>query len=172
MKYAWIEKHRQLYATTMMCDLLSVSRSGLNAARGRAPSKRAGENKQVLEQIRRGHRVHRGRYGRRRMTPEGKPGAGPGGQPQARCPPDARARAAKPQAPAISGGNHGLQTRAPGGAQRAGARLPCECAQPEVAGRHDLRCNGRRVVVRGLGAGPARTQIGGLGDELGRCPKS
>lgn len=70
MKYAWIEEHRQTYTTTMMCELLSVSRSGLNAARGRAPSKRAGENKQVLEQIRRGHRVHRGRYGRRRMTPE------------------------------------------------------------------------------------------------------
>jgi putative transposase len=70
VKYAWIEKHRQLYATTMMRDLLSVSRSGLNAARGRPPSKRAGENKQVLEQIRQGHRRHRGRYGRRRMTPE------------------------------------------------------------------------------------------------------
>ena len=70
MKYAWIEKHRHTYSTTMMCELLSVSRSGLNAARGRAPSKRAGEDKQVLEQIRQGHRVHRGRYGRRRMTPE------------------------------------------------------------------------------------------------------
>ena len=28
VKYAWIEKHRQTYSTTMMCDLLSVSRSG------------------------------------------------------------------------------------------------------------------------------------------------
>ena len=54
----------------MMCELLSVSRSGLNAARGRAPSKRAVQDKQVLEQIRHGHRLHRGRYGRRRMTPE------------------------------------------------------------------------------------------------------
>ena len=70
MKYAWIEKHRQLYATTMMCDLLSVSRSGLNAARGRAPSKRSREDKQLLDQIRQGQRKHRGRYGRRRMTPE------------------------------------------------------------------------------------------------------
>ena len=70
MKYAWIEKHRQIYATTMMCELLSVSRSGLNAARGRAPSKRTREDKQLLEQIRHGHRKHRGRYGRRRMTPE------------------------------------------------------------------------------------------------------
>jgi hypothetical protein len=28
VKYAWIEKHRGIYATTM-CELLSVSRSGL-----------------------------------------------------------------------------------------------------------------------------------------------
>jgi putative transposase len=70
VKYAWIEKHRQTYATTMMCDLLSVSRSGLNAARGRAPSKRSSEDKQLVEQIRAGQRKHRGRYGRRRMTPE------------------------------------------------------------------------------------------------------
>ncbi len=70
MKYAWIEQHREVYATTMMCDLLSVSRSGLNAARGRAPSKRACDDQQLLEQIRVGHHKHRGRYGRRRMTPE------------------------------------------------------------------------------------------------------
>ena len=70
MKYVWIEKHRQIYATTMMCELLSVSRSGLNAARGRAPSKRTCEDKQLVEQIRHGQRKHRGRYGRRRMTPE------------------------------------------------------------------------------------------------------
>jgi Transposase DDE domain len=41
VKYAWIEKHRQTYSTTMMCDLLAVSRSGLNAARARPSSKRA-----------------------------------------------------------------------------------------------------------------------------------
>ena len=70
MKYAWIEKHRQTYATTMMCELLSVSRSGLNAARARAPSKRSRDDEQLVEQIRVGHRKHRGRYGRRRMTPE------------------------------------------------------------------------------------------------------
>ena len=70
MRYAWIEQHREIYATTMMCDLLLVSRSGLNAARGRAPSKRACDDRQLLEQIRVGHHKHRGRYGRRRMTPE------------------------------------------------------------------------------------------------------
>ena len=70
MKYAWIEKHRGTYATTTMCELLSVSRSGLNAARGREPSKRLRKDKELVEQIRAGQRKHRGRYGRRRMTPE------------------------------------------------------------------------------------------------------
>jgi putative transposase len=70
VKYAWIEKHRDTYATTMMCELLSVSRSGLNAARRREPSKRSREDKELVEQIRAGQHKHRGRYGRRRMTPE------------------------------------------------------------------------------------------------------
>ena len=38
MKYAWIEDHRDICATTMVCELLSVSRSGLDAARAREPS--------------------------------------------------------------------------------------------------------------------------------------
>lgn len=70
MKYAWIEKHRQTYSTTMMCELLSVSRSGLNAARGRGPSRRTLDDAQLLEQIRDTQSKHRGRYGRRRMTTE------------------------------------------------------------------------------------------------------
>ena len=70
MKYAWIEKHRGTYATTTMCELRSVSRSGLNAARRRAPSKRSCGDKELVDQIRAGQHKHRGRYGRRRMTPE------------------------------------------------------------------------------------------------------
>ena len=70
MKYAWIEKHRPIYSTTMMCELLSVSRSGLNAARVREPSKRRIDDEQLIEQIRDSQRRHRGRYGRRRMTTE------------------------------------------------------------------------------------------------------
>ena len=70
MKYAWIEQHRSMYAVTMMCELLSVSRSGLNAARGREPSKRSRSDELVIEQLRQSQRKHRGRYGRRRMTPE------------------------------------------------------------------------------------------------------
>jgi putative transposase len=70
VKYAWIDQHRHTYSTTMMCELLSVSRSGLNAARARPPSKRSLDDKQLVEQIRQGQQRHRGRYGRRRMTPE------------------------------------------------------------------------------------------------------
>lgn len=70
MKYAWIEKHRPQYSTTMMCEMLSVSRSGLNAARGRAPSPRTLGNEQLVRQIAQAQRKHRGCYGRRRMTAE------------------------------------------------------------------------------------------------------
>ena len=70
MKYAWIEKHRRSYSTTMMCELLSVSRSGLNAARARTPSRRTLDDEQLVKQIRHSQHKHRGRYGRRRMTTE------------------------------------------------------------------------------------------------------
>ena len=70
MKYAWIEKHRQIYSTTLMCELLSVSRSGLNAARARTPCRRTLDDEQLIQQIRLSQHKHRGRYGRRRMTTE------------------------------------------------------------------------------------------------------
>ena len=70
MRYAWIVEHRQVYSTAMMCDLLSVSRSGLHQAVTRGPSERHLYEEKVLAQIRRGKIKHRGRYGRRRMTPE------------------------------------------------------------------------------------------------------
>jgi len=70
VKYAWIDKHRQTYSTTMMCELLSVSRSGLNAARARSPSERSQNDAQLVDRIRHSQCTHRGRYGRRRMTTE------------------------------------------------------------------------------------------------------
>ena len=70
MKYTWIEKHRLIYSTTMMCELLAVSRSGLNAARSRPASKRSIEEEELVKQIRQSQRKHRGRYGRQRMTTE------------------------------------------------------------------------------------------------------
>ncbi|MEO5861958.1 MAG: IS3 family transposase [Burkholderiales bacterium] len=70
MKYAWIEANIDAYSVTMMCDLLSVSRSGLHDARGREPSLRTVDNTQIVKRIQRAQLQHRGRYGRRRMTPE------------------------------------------------------------------------------------------------------
>ncbi|OGA16219.1 MAG: hypothetical protein A3H32_07585 [Betaproteobacteria bacterium RIFCSPLOWO2_02_FULL_63_19] len=70
MKYAWIVKHREVYSTAMMCDLLLVSRSGLHQAITRGPSERHLGEEKVVAQIRRAQIKHRGRYGRRRMTPE------------------------------------------------------------------------------------------------------
>lgn len=70
MKYAWILGNRQTYSIPMMCELLGVSRSGLYAAASRQRSERRAEEAEVVEQIRRAQTRHRGRYGRRRMTPE------------------------------------------------------------------------------------------------------
>ena len=70
MRYAWIEANRDSYPVTMMCELLSVSRSGLHDARRREPSARALDEAQIVKEIGRAQRKHRGRYGRRRMTPE------------------------------------------------------------------------------------------------------
>jgi transposase InsO family protein len=70
VKYAWIEAHRDSYSVTMMCRLLGVSRSGLHAARVRTASARARTDAQLLDEIRRRQRKHRGRYGRRRMGRE------------------------------------------------------------------------------------------------------
>lgn len=71
MKYAWIAAHRERYSIPMMCELLGVSRSGLYQAMGRSDRMHSAEAAQrIVEQIRRAQRKHRGRYGRRRMTPE------------------------------------------------------------------------------------------------------
>jgi len=70
VKYAWIEANRGSYPITLMCECLSVSRSGLYDARRRKPARREVENERIVKAIRRAQGKHRGRYGRRRMTPE------------------------------------------------------------------------------------------------------
>ncbi|MCC7081594.1 MAG: IS3 family transposase [Burkholderiales bacterium] len=72
MRYAWIVEHRASYSIPMMCDLLSVSRSGLYGAlqRAGAVAAKARDDERIVQEIRRAQRHHRGRYGRRRMTPE------------------------------------------------------------------------------------------------------
>ena len=76
MRYAWIEANIDSYSVTMMCELLSVSRSGLHDARVREPSARALDEVQIVKQIGRAQAKHRGRYGRRRMAPEVSEGLG------------------------------------------------------------------------------------------------
>jgi putative transposase len=71
VRYAWIAAHRENYSTPMMCELLGVSRSGLYQAMRRAGRLGGTEAEQrIVEQIRHAQHKHRGRYGRRRMTPE------------------------------------------------------------------------------------------------------
>jgi putative transposase len=70
VKYAWIWARREQYSIPMMCELLSVSRSGLYQAMGRTARGVGDDEQRIVEQIRRSQRKHRGRYGRRRMTPE------------------------------------------------------------------------------------------------------
>jgi hypothetical protein len=70
VKYAWILGNREVYSIPMMCELLGVSRSGLHAAAKRERSERRLEEAEVVEQIRQAQTKHKGRYGRRRMTPE------------------------------------------------------------------------------------------------------
>jgi len=70
VRYAWILANREHYSIPMMCDLLAVSRSGLHQAAKREGSERSQDEAEVVEQIRRAQIKHRGRYGRRRMTPE------------------------------------------------------------------------------------------------------
>jgi len=69
VKYAWIQANRGQYSIPMMCQLLSVSRSGLYQAMGRA-TKPDTETNRIVDEIRRAQHRHRGRYGRRRMAPE------------------------------------------------------------------------------------------------------
>lgn len=71
MKYAWIAAHRERYSIPMMCELLGVSRSGwYQAMRRPGRTDRAETEQRIVEHIRHAQRKHRGRYGRRRMTPE------------------------------------------------------------------------------------------------------
>lgn len=70
MRYAWIAQLREEYSIPMMCELLQVPRSGWYQAQCRLQTDPAEFETRLVEQIRGAQRKHRGRYGRRRMTPE------------------------------------------------------------------------------------------------------
>ena len=52
MKFAFIAKHRFIWAVAWLCKALDVSRSGFHAWMNRAPAKRALENEGLTRVVR------------------------------------------------------------------------------------------------------------------------
>ncbi len=67
MKYAWIDEHRDRFAVTRMCRLLTVSRTGYCQWRERAPSSRTIANSVLDVQVAAIHAGSRRSYGRNRI---------------------------------------------------------------------------------------------------------
>lgn len=67
MKFAFIKDHLCSFAIDVVCDVLSVSRSGYYAWRGRAPSRRAQRREELIEKIRLVHEQNRKVYGSPRV---------------------------------------------------------------------------------------------------------
>ncbi len=70
MKYRFIDHYRSQFGVQKMCRLLVVSRSGFYRWSQGAESKRAVENRLLLDNIWRVHETVRGRYGSPRITAE------------------------------------------------------------------------------------------------------
>lgn len=68
MRYAWIEQHRDDYAVSRMCRLLTVSRTGYLQWRWRPPSVRAQANARLDAQVAALHASSQGSYGRPRIV--------------------------------------------------------------------------------------------------------
>ena len=68
MKYALIRRHEGPHATALMCDLLSVSRSGYYEWRGRPTPPRTKADESLLRAIRRIYHERKGRAGSPRIT--------------------------------------------------------------------------------------------------------
>ena len=67
MRFEFIEAHREEYPITLMCRVLSVSRSGYYAWRKRPPSRRQMANKELVAKIKEIYEESRGNYGRLRI---------------------------------------------------------------------------------------------------------
>ena len=70
MRYACIARRRNQYPVNLMCQLLEVSRSGYYAWRSRPASRRAQDDRVLLEAIKRIHAASGGVYGAPRITAE------------------------------------------------------------------------------------------------------
>ena len=67
MKFRCIRAHEDLHCIRMMCRVLNVTRSGFYAWRDRAPSQRAKQDQQLLEQMQKIHLENRKAYGSPRI---------------------------------------------------------------------------------------------------------
>ena len=67
MRFGFIEQHRSTWPVRIMCRVLEVSPSGYYAWRTRPESKRAADNRRLLDDVRRLQTHHHGRYGSPRM---------------------------------------------------------------------------------------------------------
>jgi len=68
MKYATIRQHEACHTVTLMCRVLTVSRSGYYAWRNRPPTDRAQANAQLAVDLHRIFDEHKGRAGAPRIT--------------------------------------------------------------------------------------------------------
>jgi putative transposase len=67
MKFAFIAKHRGIWAVAWLCEALGVSRSGFHAWLTRAPSRRAREDDEIGAKVRASHIGSYRTYGARRV---------------------------------------------------------------------------------------------------------
>jgi putative transposase len=67
MKFAFIAKHRGIWAVTWLCEALGVSRSGFHAWLTPAPSRRAREDDEIGAKVRASHIGSYRTYGARRV---------------------------------------------------------------------------------------------------------
>lgn len=73
MKFEWIDRHREVFEVSVMCGVLSVSRSGYYAwrdRRDRPPARRHERRAELVQQIREAHGQSRGIYGSPRVHAE------------------------------------------------------------------------------------------------------
>ena len=152
MKYALIRRHEGQHATALMCDLLSVSRSGYYEWRGRPTPPRAQADESLLRAIRRIYHDHKGRTGSPRITWALRhEGWRVGKNRVARLMRQnaLRAKAARKSLPAAMAGqgNDQLRSQSAGGPQPAEPGLQRATTEPEVGSRHNVFSHGRRLVV-------------------------
>lgn len=68
MTYSVIHKYRFKFSVEKMCQMLGVSRSGYYTWAARPESQRKKENNELLEKIKKVHKISRETYGSPRVT--------------------------------------------------------------------------------------------------------